>query len=188
MKRRIDKWERRAGKRSTSLQEHDPERHTRPDKRSRSSNQPVLPLAGGNDDGDGDDDEEPPELESEAETVDYGDRNLDEADESDEDEENCYDTANSNLAYLHKLEKEWEKLRKDNGEDNKTVHNYLSEHGTQTGDAPIDSVESTMRPDCSAPHRAGCDPVAIELSREMSKLLQSYDGEELPPLYGEHDH
>ena len=26
------------------------------------------------------------------------------------------------------------------------------------------------------------------MSPEMSKLLQSYDGEELPPLHGEQDH
>ena len=31
-------------------------------------------------------------------------------------------------------------------------------------------------------------PVAVELSHEMSKLLDSLDGDELPPLHGETEH
>ena len=75
------------------LNEEDPEAHTRPDKRSRSSHQPELPIADGDQT---DDDEGPPGLGEESEddddaTIDYRD---------DSDYENDFDTADSNLMCL----------------------------------------------------------------------------------------
>ena len=66
MKRRVIQWEKMAAKRKSDdkdnqltpgLDEEDPEAHTRPDKRSRSSRQPELPIA---DDDASDDEPEPP--------------------------------------------------------------------------------------------------------------------------------
>ena len=99
MKRRIAEWENRSGKRDAKeagLPEEDVERHTSLDKRARSSNEPVLPIAGGNEDGhdNGDDEEDgSPGIEeeepSDAETTEYP-----EGGEEDE----GYDTAESQFS------------------------------------------------------------------------------------------
>ena len=112
MKRRVDQWEKMAAKRKSDhqddqltpgLDEEDPEAHTRPDKRSRSSHQPELPIADGDDDDN--DEPEPPGLAEESDNDndnndDDDDATIDYRDDIDD------DVADSNMAYLMQMERE----------------------------------------------------------------------------------
>lgn len=162
------------------LDEQDPERHARPGTRSRSSDQPVSPLA----DGDSDDENEPPGIqsESETETIDYRDDDLDDHDDFD------HDNADSNTVRLVRMESELKKTIEE-GDDAQTVPHYMPENGTNPGDEPVDDVdhEDAIR-QASVHTRVAGSPIAVELSPEMSKLLVPLDGEELPPLSGETEH
>ena len=164
VKRRIAQWEERKEKKQSErkgpgLPEEDAEKHTRRDPQARSSNEPVLPIAGPADSapegaaasgGGPAIEDELPDLqdasESEAETVPYDEDGNRMTDRSDDDDYESADEGEDARAYLSQMEQAWSELI-DESQDAEVqdVESYVERYGTQSTDAAIDPPQENVR-------------------------------------------
>ena len=91
---------------------------------------PSSPIADGDDDDDG-----PPGVAEVSDDDD--DAAIDDRDDSDENRD-LDDTADTNLSYLARMDKEWTRLMKDvDDEEVHTVPEYMQYHGTSSSGTPV---------------------------------------------------